>query len=278
MFITALNGVALGLLISSFVRDPKTAINLIPIILIPQIILGGALIKYEEMNRNLDFVFSIRRLIEPEEPGGPIEPPSRLKVPLICEFMPLRYSYEAMIISQANNNPVAHAQATLHDEIQTLAANAELTDAQADRLDSAKLALAIVSGLEARTPGELNDMLGEILGALTRGSFDPDDFEPVRKGQRISGDEAFVNQKVLDLITKAEMERLDYREKGSQNVFFGMEKTIPFVPPAWGDANPEEPGFQIQTLRLNRITLTLFIILALLVLYLTLHHKMNKVT
>ncbi len=53
-FITAFTGVALGLLISSLVSDAKTAANFVPLVLIPQIILGGALIKYEEMNRNLD--------------------------------------------------------------------------------------------------------------------------------------------------------------------------------------------------------------------------------
>src|SRR5207249_1154413 len=51
-FITAVGGIAIGLLISSLVADTKTAANIVPLVLIPQIILGGALIKYEEMNRN----------------------------------------------------------------------------------------------------------------------------------------------------------------------------------------------------------------------------------
>ena len=60
-----LRRVTLGLLISSFVADAKTAVNIVPLILIPQIIMGGALIKYEEMNRNLDFVYTIKRWISP---------------------------------------------------------------------------------------------------------------------------------------------------------------------------------------------------------------------
>src|SRR5207237_6305321 len=59
MFMTAMSGVSLGLLISSLVADPKTAANIVPLILIPQIILGGALIKYEDMNRNLVFVYTL---------------------------------------------------------------------------------------------------------------------------------------------------------------------------------------------------------------------------
>ena len=53
MFMTGDGGLALGLVVSSLVADPKTAANIVPLILIPQIIMGGALIKYEDMNRNL---------------------------------------------------------------------------------------------------------------------------------------------------------------------------------------------------------------------------------
>src|SRR5581483_7203624 len=60
-FITALGGVAVGLLISSLVADGKTAANIVPLILIPNIILGGALIKYEDMNRDLDLIYKMQR-------------------------------------------------------------------------------------------------------------------------------------------------------------------------------------------------------------------------
>src|SRR5204862_7141275 len=50
MLMTAMGGVALGLVISSIVADPKTAANIVPLVLIAQIIMGGALIKYEGMN------------------------------------------------------------------------------------------------------------------------------------------------------------------------------------------------------------------------------------
>src|SRR5947209_12515575 len=59
MFMTAVGGVALGLLISSLVADPKTAANIVPLVLTPQIIMGGALIKYEDMNRNLGLLYSL---------------------------------------------------------------------------------------------------------------------------------------------------------------------------------------------------------------------------
>ena len=61
MFMTAMSGVSLGLVVSSLVADPKTAANIVPLILIPQIIMGGALIKYEDMNRNLGLVYTFTR-------------------------------------------------------------------------------------------------------------------------------------------------------------------------------------------------------------------------
>ena len=61
VFMTAMGGVALGLVVSSIVGDPKTAANIVPLVLIPQIIMGGALIKYEDMNRNLALLYTFSR-------------------------------------------------------------------------------------------------------------------------------------------------------------------------------------------------------------------------
>src|SRR5690606_37756592 len=96
MFLTAMVGVAAALCISSLVNTPKTALKLIPLIMIPNIILGAALIKYEEMNRGLDVITSIKNWIGPE--SGADEDDSKLKVPAICQLMPLRWSYESIII------------------------------------------------------------------------------------------------------------------------------------------------------------------------------------
>src|SRR5262249_30486406 len=97
MFMTAMGGVALGLLISSLVADPKTAANIVPLVLIPQIIMGGALIKYEDMNRNLAFVWSLSRWFS-EHPNmeKSRKTESKLQVPLVCQFIAMRWSYEEM--------------------------------------------------------------------------------------------------------------------------------------------------------------------------------------
>src|SRR5207245_8481214 len=49
VFMTAMGGVALGLVISSIVSDPKTAANIVPLVLIPQIIMGCAVILHRHL-------------------------------------------------------------------------------------------------------------------------------------------------------------------------------------------------------------------------------------
>src|SRR5207248_4826709 len=95
MLMTAMGGVALGLVISSLVADPKTAANIVPLVLIPQIIMGGALIKYEDMNRNLGLVYSFSHWFS-EHPDSEKtrKTESKLQVPLVCQFIAMRWSYE----------------------------------------------------------------------------------------------------------------------------------------------------------------------------------------
>src|SRR5438067_10337077 len=111
MFMTAIGGVALGLLISSLVADPKTAANIVPLVLIPQIIMGGALIKYEDMNRNLGLLYSLSHWFS-EHPSADKnrKTESKLQVPLVCQFIAMRWSYEEMIVAQAKLNPLTRRQ------------------------------------------------------------------------------------------------------------------------------------------------------------------------
>ena len=244
MFMTSLTGACLGLLVSALVSDIRTALNIIPLLLIPQIILGGALIKYEEMNRNLDFVYSIRQWAEKGEDRDTSEA-SKLKVPLICQLMPLRWSYESAIISQARLNPLSRAQSVLEERIQgliNLPRHIPLTEEQRADLDLTKQALAVVSGLQDVDASGVSGRLRRIQDSLSSGALNPEDMKS-KKG--VSAEEIYVNRKVLDLVTKAEMEREDYRRTASPNVFFGTVKTYPLFETAEepaGAAKPAESG------------------------------------
>lgn len=230
MFLTSVTGVCIGLLVSTLVHDIRTALNIIPLLLIPQIILGGALIKYEEMNRNLDFVYSIRRWVEKGEMGDTAEA-SKLKVPFICHFMPLRWSYESVIISQAKLNPYTDTQEDLENRIQSLInlpKDVPMTAEQNEELTITKQALAAVSGLQDLNADDVSNRLNAIRKGLSKRQLDPQ--QVMMKGKKgVSAEEIYVNRKVLDLVTKAEMEREDYRRESSPNVFFGTMKTYPLL-------------------------------------------------
>jgi len=265
MFMTSLTGACMGLLISSLVSDSRTALNIIPLLLIPQIILGGALIKYEEMNKNLDFVYAIKKWAEKPSEDGEADSASKLKVPFICHFMPLRWSYESVIISQAKLNPLSRSQQLLEDRIQKLISlpkEQKLTEAQRNELDLTKQALAVVSGLQDEDAGGVVRKLDMIRRGMKDGTLNTATLtEKSSKG--VSAEEIFVNRKVLDLVTKAEMEREDYRRKSSPNVFFGTLKTY--------------NGWKFTTLWINILVMMLMLAVTVGALLMSLRRQLSKV-
>jgi hypothetical protein len=224
LFMTAMGGVALGLVISSLVADPKTAANIVPLVLIPQIIMGGALIKYEDMNRNLALVYTFTRWFH-EHPNSDESKKmdSKLQVPFVCEFIAMRWSYEELVVAQAKLNPLTRKQDRANDELHRIVDRHEQNPGDGKRLDDLKEILAVLSGLEAHSPGELDAYLGIIDRILDgRQSFDRAQFKDAIGP--VTADQLYVNQKISDLISNAEMEQNDYRRGGKPNVFFGAQK------------------------------------------------------
>ena len=230
--LTAFSGVALGLLVSSLVADAKTAVNFVPLILIPQIIMSGALIKYEEMNKSLDFVYLMRRYWSENEVSGKLRgdkemPHSKLEVPPLCQFLPTRWSYEGMIVAQAKLNPLVRRQERIQWQIQQLAnKGSRLTPEEDARLDDLKELLAALSGLEATDARGISrdlsaiDRLEDTPASANRTLDLPD------TGRGVTAEALFINQKVSDLVNKAEMDQSDYRKsrRRPRNVFFGLRK------------------------------------------------------
>lgn len=115
MLLTAFVGMSLSLMVSAFVRSERTALNIVPLLLVPQILLAGALVRFEEMNE-----------FSPRVPKGiiPAAIDKRLSnlrhrvayqdeithdisskpVPLIAEFCPLRYAFEMLFVVQTTDN------------------------------------------------------------------------------------------------------------------------------------------------------------------------------
>jgi ABC-type multidrug transport system ATPase subunit len=224
MFMTAMSGVSLGLLISSLVADPKTAANIVPLVLIPQIIMGGALIKYEDMNRNLALLYTLSHWFS-EHPSTDKSKKmeSKLQVPFVCQFVAMRWSYEEMVLAQAKLNPLTRRQDRTQREIDRIVAKHLQDPAESTRLDDLKETLAVLSGLEASSVSELDRYLSLVDQVLDRKRpFDRTLFKNAIGP--ITAEQIYVNQKVSDLISNAEMEQSDYRRGDRPNVFFGAEK------------------------------------------------------
>jgi hypothetical protein len=79
----------------------------------------------------------------------------------------------------------------------------------------------------------------------------------------VSAEEVYVNRKVLDLTTKAEMERSDYRRKRSPNVFFGSSKRY--------------LGTEFSTLWINGLVILFIVALVLTGVEVSLRRQLKRV-
>ena len=284
MFSTTVIGVIFGLLISSIVPNIMTALNLIPLILIPNIILGGALIQYDEMNRDVDVIGKLRRWLAPEAPA-PRPRIKSLEVPEICQIMPLRWSYEGVIISHGRHNPISQFQNELHKTIrhyrEKFPPPAILTPEQERENENAKNALTIAAGLEAESPAELRNQLRKLRRTVREGEVRAQDFDlKSPEGPSVSSEEIFVNQKVRDLLIAAKAEREDLYAEHPPNVFFGTEREFRFVWPPWQESSRDDTSlvsFGVNTIMLDIVVIGGFGAGGLFLFYLSVLRRMRSV-
>lgn len=83
LFTVAVSSDILGLIISSTFNSIVTIYIMIPLIMIPQMVLGGAMFTFDKLNKDISSVD---------------------KVPLVAEVIPARYAYEGLIVYQYKNN------------------------------------------------------------------------------------------------------------------------------------------------------------------------------
>jgi hypothetical protein len=223
MFVTAASGTSLGLVISSIVGDSKTAANFVPLVLIPQLIFGGALIKYEEMNRDLDAIYTFQRWFSTHpEIGTEERHDAELNVPIISRFVATHYSYEALVVAQAKLNPLAIRQDRLQRQIDALVTHHERSPAEAQRLEDLKDTLALLSGMESGTLREIQKRMRRVDAIINGKPLNASELRSKTTG--VTAERLYTNQKVGDLFSKAETEQSDYRRQTKVNVFFGPMK------------------------------------------------------
>jgi hypothetical protein len=181
------------------------------------------------MNRNLDMVYTFRRWLSRHPDSGAAEKrdDAALRVPLISRFVATHYTYEALIVAQAKRNPLSIRQQRIQDQMDDLVAKPKRTDAESARLEDLKDALALLSGLEANNVREMEKRLRLVDQCIDNKS--PLDAGGLRsRGRVFSAERLYNNQKVTDLVSKAETEQNDYRRLHAINTFFSPEKQYEF--------------------------------------------------
>lgn len=100
LFSVSVSANILGLIISSTFNSIVTIYIMIPLLMIPQMVLGGAMFTFDKLNKDFTSVD---------------------KVPFVAEFIPARYAYEGLIVNQYK-----------HNKFKSLFFEVEMTESTAD--------------------------------------------------------------------------------------------------------------------------------------------------
>jgi hypothetical protein len=209
----------MALVISSLVKTERAALTAVPLLLVPQMLLAGALVPYREMNHGLfDGTKDVR------ERGG---------VPVPAAIMPLRYAYEAIVVAQATRNTFESERLRLQRRIDKVRTMKEpMTAQQGERFELVKEGLRRLLASGATSRSEAEEMITRIRRISTSGTrievetmkVWPGDSPKVRPAS-----EFFVNERIDLLVREAETFRNDYRNKERRIVFYALKKPIPFM-------------------------------------------------
>ncbi len=85
LFLSAMSGSSIGLLLSALFKDNDSATSIMPYILIPQIIFAGAVINFSDMNPNIKIN-------------------KHREVPEFCDLISSRWLFEGLAVSQTQSN------------------------------------------------------------------------------------------------------------------------------------------------------------------------------
>lgn len=178
MSLTAIVGTAMAILISSIVKTERAALSAVPLLLVPQLLLAGALVKFEDMNRGLFQGGENAR----EEGAEPF--PSK--------FMPLRYAFEGIIITQATQNWY-HRNTTvlidqrnkLKEQVDPLSGATKLSEEQEERLKILTLAIQRVDAAEAPDRASAKLLTNKIVRLGLTGTMLELENLPVRDEQNV---------------------------------------------------------------------------------------------
>ena len=251
MSLTALTGTGMALLVSSLVRTERAALTAVPLLLVPQMLLAGALVPYKEMNRGLFDDVKAER-----DTGG---------IPVPAMIMPLRYAFEGMMIAQATRNPFELERIRMQRKIDRFREyGSRATPNQIENFEMVKEGLRRLLASGARNEEEARDLVSRIRRMVNRGSpIEVSTMKVWPKGDDVRPTYTwFVNERIELLVREAETFRNDYRNTEPKHVFLALEKPIPlyqYLPFLHPDEEEQQslvslPG-QIETMKYSGGTL-----------------------
>src|SRR5256886_16401636 len=87
---------------------------------------------------------------------------SKLQVPFVCQFIPMRWWYEEMIVAQGKLNPLTSRQERAQREIDSIVGKHRQDPAEGKRLDELNAGLAALSRLEATSAEEVGHHVKQV--------------------------------------------------------------------------------------------------------------------
>lgn len=218
MTLTALTGTGMALLVSSLVKTERAALTAVPLLLVPQMLLAGALVPYKEMNRELF------------EEGSQVR--ERGSVPIPARIMPLRYAFEGMLVAQATRNPFEIERIRLQRRIErVLDSKVELDKSGLERFEMTKEGLRRLLASGATTEPEARELVSRIRRMVEDGK--PIDVATMKvwpdNPEARATYKFFVNERIDLLVREAETFRNDYRNEKPRHIFMALKKPLPYT-------------------------------------------------
>jgi ABC-type multidrug transport system ATPase subunit len=217
--LTAWTGTAMALVISSIVKTERAALTSVPLLLVPQMLLAGALVPYREMNRGL-----FQNATDIRERGG---------VPVPAYVMPLRYAYEAILVAQAVRNPFEVERLRLQRSIDRVRHLEQPMDAAAqNRFELTKEGLRRLLAAGASDKEEAAELVARIRRIANSGSrieVETMKVWPDNDPNALPASQFFVNERIDLLVREAETFRNDYRNKDRKIIFNALKKPLPWA-------------------------------------------------
>lgn len=219
MTLTAWTGTAMALVVSSLVKTERAALTSVPLLLVPQMLLAGALVPYREMNRGL-----FQNAKDIRERGG---------VPVPAAIMPLRYAYEAMVVAQAVRNPFEVERLRLQRRVDRVRHLDQALDQEAaERFELTKDGLRRLLAAGAYNKHDAAELLARIRKTAMYGTrVEMETMKVWPDGDSLArpASEFFVNERIDLLIREAETFRNDYRNKERRMVFHALTQPLPWA-------------------------------------------------